>query len=139
MSPASLHKIKVAQLALRFSPVSHGLIDTLAVEFDNVEIARVAAAKRFMAEALKMGPDSIQQVTLEKAWPAETESELTAKFSSRLDIDIVNSFKRNLGPNQKVNDVIPPCLLEVEKYLKVKGDEARHPGPGIDPMKNRIV
>ena len=89
-SPGSVHKIQISQLALRFSPVSHDLIDSLADDFDDVEIARVAAAKKFLGDALKMDSDAILQVTVEKAWPAESENELIVKFSSKLDIDIVN-------------------------------------------------
>ena len=127
-SPASIHKIQVAQLALRFSPVSLEVVDKLAEELDSVAIARVVAAKRFMAQALKMGQDVFQQVTVESAWPAHNEPALITKFSSKIDIDIVNSFKKNLCPPYQVSDVIPPCLFEVEKFLKIKGDEARHPG-----------
>ena len=114
-------------------------IDKLAVEFNDVGMARVAVAEQFMREALRMGNDLLLQVTAERAWPAENEPALIVKFSSKLDVDIVDSFKKNLGPNQNVSDVVPPCLFQVEKFLKTKGGEARHPGPGKTAMKTRIV
>ena len=95
-SPKSLHTIKIAQLALRFFPISLDLVDNLAKEFNDVELARVAAVKKFMNEVLKMGSDVMQQVTLQSAWSSENEHSLIVKFSSKLDIDIVNSFKKSI-------------------------------------------
>ena len=104
-----------------------------------MELARIQTARNFMLNHLKMDPLTLEQVTIMDIWPDTVDSCLIVKFSCKLDVEIINSFKKNLGASANVSDVIPPCCYPMFEYLKKIGNDLRTPGSSRGPCKIRII
>ena len=83
-------------------------------------------------------PSTLSKISVLKAWIPEGTSALVVKFKNRADVNLVNRFKKNLDPEAKVFDVVPPCCEDIERYLQKKAYLLREPGPNLLKCKTRV-
>ena len=81
--------------------------------FENV----LAAAANFMSSQLRMENSVIGSIRMEGAWFISNSSSLVVKFSCKEDIDIVNSFKKNLPQNSYCIGYYPTVHLTFGSLL----------------------
>ena len=86
--------------------------------------AQVEMTKRFMMEKLCMSEEDV--VRCGHIQVCSTNSDcLLVKFPSIAQAQIINTYKKNLPRESKVEDFIPPCLAPWEQVLISHGDKVR--------------
>lgn len=121
-STEDLKVIGVAQTALKFIPVFKDEIEFAVVEMygSDMDRAYIGAAWAFMRRRMQIDTPTLSKISVLKAWIPEGTSALVVKFKNRADVNLVNRFKKNLDPEAKVFDVVPPCCEDIEKLSPEK-------------------
>ena len=79
---------------------------------------------KFMCEKLAMSDDDVARCGPVQACSTNNDF-LIVKFASVQQSRIINSFKKNLPKEAKVDDFVPPCLVPWEQVLLSHGNKLR--------------
>ena len=104
----------------------------------DMDRAYIGAPWAFMRRRMQIDTPTLSKISVLKAWIPEGTSALVVKFKNRTDVNLVNRFKKNLDPEAKVFDVVPPCCEDIERYLQKKAYLLREPGPNLLKCKTRV-
>ena len=107
---------------VRLSPVlTEDINQYLALNNNDLWPALSELAIDFLRHNAKVDENTLSLITVINAWMGSEPSLLTSlfvKFSSPTQARSLNSFKRNLPQGKRIDDVVPPCLMELENYLQ---------------------
>ena len=116
--------IERAQRAVVIGPIDQNALRELVVSVGTMARAQVEMARCFMQEKLGMPQEEVSRCGLMQVCSTNDDC-LLIKFPTIQQCRLLNSFKKNLPRESKVEDFIPPCLMELERVLISHGDRIR--------------
>ena len=140
-SPRDIQEIESFLPIVRLSPVLATEVDHyLALNNNELWPALCELAVEFLRSNANVDENTLSSITIINAWIGSEPTMLTSlfvKFSTPAQARSLNPFKRNLLQGKRIDDVIPPCLMELENYLQGKAFAMRSVNPRV--YDSRVV